>query len=203
MESTRAGVDQIHDSVKNIGTASQTSSQNTRQNIEEMGDKIQNLAGLSAEQSTTLNAILELLKQKLPTKSQQTADENISHEGVEISDEIEMENVYHADGDGLQDALDRLCRFAKEKEKTIFSAEANSVICDIEQMLGFLSKPDRFSKNENKKRKAPCESESDGDRDLQYQHEVKRFKGLLNASHCVAINEKSNCNFPYDFRVFH
>lgn len=201
----RAGVDQIHDSVKNIRSTSQTSSQSTRQALEEMGDKIQNLDGLSSEQSATLNSILELLKQQFPTKSPNAAARSTSYQTMKTSDDMEMKDIeYNAlDDDSLQDALNRLCRFAKVKERTIFSDEADSVIVDIEQMLTFLLRSeggDQSTSNGSRKRKVPCESESDTDRNLQYQHEVKRFKGLLNSSHCIAINEKSMFDLSYDFQ---
>ena len=201
----RAGVEQIHDSVKNIRSTSQTSSQSTRQALEEMGDKIQNLDGLSSEQSATLNSILELLKQQFPTKSPNAAARSTSHQTMKTSDDIEMKDIeYDAlDDDSLQDALNRLCRFAKEKERTIFSDEADSVIVDIKQMLTFLLRSeegDRSTSNGNKKRKVHYESESDIDWDLQYQHEVKRFKSLLKTSHCIAINEKGVFNLSYDFQ---
>lgn len=199
------GVDQIHDSVKNIRSTSQASSQSTRQALEEMCDKIQNLDGLSSEQSATLNSIFELLKQQFPTKSPNTVARSTSHQTMDTSDDIEIKKIeYNAlDDDSLQDALNRLCRFAKEKERTIFSDEADSLIADIEQMLTFLLRSeggDQSLSNGSKKRKVPCESESDTDRNLQYQHEVKRFKGLLNTSHCIAINEKGVFNLSYDFQ---
>ena len=207
LERTREGVNQICDSVKDFGRMSQASSKSTCQALEEMSQKIHDLSGLSIEQSTTLDAILELLKQQSAIRSQQSAAEAVPHEAIDVSDNVETKNQAHeaSDDDDLQDALYRLCHLAKEQGKTLFSAEAESIIRDVEQMLAFLLKAeegDKSVKTRSKRRRASYENDSYDDQDLQYRHEVKRIKGLLTASHCVGVNERGVYKMLYDLDVF-
>ncbi|KAI9722050.1 MAG: hypothetical protein M1812_002010 [Candelaria pacifica] len=192
LESTRADVNDLK-------TISLASSQSTFQALEGVSDKLRDLAGLSTEQTTTLNStlnsILELLQRQPPVKSGQETAEAVSHEDIDDLGNVKMRGKPHEtlEDDGLQDALDRLCQFAKEEEKTLYSADAESIIRDIEQMLAFLLKADDRGNPVHCKRKrqeGADESVSSEDRDLQYRYEVKRIKGLLDASYGVAINER-------------
>lgn len=194
IERTRVGLDQIGGSIEDIKTASQASSQSMRHALEMVGEKMQDLAGSSTEQSNTLNTILELLQQHFPLKSQQKIAEDSLYDSTQTFDEVDTKKVHEvSDADFLQDALDRLCLLAKEKERTVFSTEANSIICDIKKILIFLSKAeegDGSSGSRSRKRKMSQMDDRRDEQDAQYQHVIKRVKGLLSASHCVAVHEQ-------------
>ena len=204
LETTNAAVNQINDSVQAFGTTANASHQSTLLSLEQLGDKMQHLSGLSIAQSenlnATCNAILELLKQQLPAKPHQSATEAFQHEAVrpgavEDSEEMKMEAKAHdssGDNNDLQHALDRLCHFAKQKEKTVFSEEAETILHNIQHIFELLLEAEEEECGEKRKGKRLWDLyEEDITDDHQlYQHEAKRIKGLLSASHCISINEK-------------
>ena len=153
-------------------------------------------ACLSAEQSNKLNTILELLKERLPAKPEQMGADAVDSEATHFSDDVEMDKNTHeiSDSDrGLQVALDRLCQYANENEKMVFSAEADAIIRDIENIFSLYSNvevKEKHTENQKGKRRGESSESGSDDDDLQYQHEVKRMKGLLIASNGVAINHK-------------
>ena len=200
LERTRAAMDQVCDSIQDLGAMSQVSNHSTCQALKEIGDKAGDLFGSSTEQSKTLNAIFELLKQQTPVKSQQTSAEAVSHEATEIDDDVEMEGRSHEslDDDGLQDAINRLRYLAKEEKKTIISDEAIAMIRDVNKIFALPLKAEGDGKSVkhrgNKRGRESNANYPKHDRDLEYRHEVNRIKGLLTTSHCVAINEKGIIN---------
>ncbi len=184
----------VQEDVHNIRTTSQAIGQSTYQAMEQVGDKLRDLTGMSTEQSSTLNAILELLKQQIPVNTRND-DAGTSLPAVVTHDltEAKEERNEASNDDDLHAALDRLCQFAKEKERTVFSAEAESIILDIAELLSFLLEADEGVKNVQSRKKIRGGSNgfaNKEDRDLQYRKEVKNIKNLIDASHCVAINGK-------------
>lgn len=192
---TKAGVDQIHDIVEDLRATSQASSQNTRKALDDMSERMQGLAGLTADQSGTLSSILELLKQQVVDRSPQKVAVSSPHRPTSPCDDSGTETIVPQnshEGD-LEDAIDRLCEFVNEKEKVLFSAEADSLICDIEKLLIFLSENIERCKavrTTGKRKGVPEDTDGDENQDLQYRREVKRMKSLLTSSGCVAINGK-------------
>ena len=196
LERTIAAVGQMHDSVQGIGAACQASDQRSAQALRMLGDKMEDIASLSTEQSNTLEAIFELLKQQFSKKGQETSDETVPAQAAETSEDVDMDANARASSSGyddLQDSLSRLRHLAQEKQKTVFSAEADAIIQDLEQILFpplNAEQDERSDKNSKvKRRRDSTESDSSGD-EREYQHEIKRIKGLLTASYCVAVNEK-------------
>ena len=203
LESPNTTVNQVNDAVQALEMTATTSHQSTSLALEQLNDKMQYLSGLSTGQSETLNAtcnaILELLKQQLPVRSQQSAEssrsEAIPSGAAESSRETELEGRAQddvGDDERLQHAIDRLCHLTKEKEKTVFSAEAETIIHDVQQIFELLLEADQEQYVEDRKGKRPRENDTMDDQ-LLYQHEVKRIKGFLSASHCIAINDKGQC----------
>ena len=204
LERTNTTVNQVNDSVQALELTANTSHKSTSLALEQLNDKMQHLAGLSTGQSETLNAtcnaILELLKQQLPVRSQQSAEalrhETIPFGAAESSRETDMGGRAQddvGDDERLQHAIDRLCHLTKEKEKTVFSAEAQTIIHDVQDIFELLFEADEKERVEDRKRKRlreTYESDMTDDDHLLYQHEFKRIRGLLSASHCIAINEK-------------
>ena len=196
LERTIVAVGQMCNSVQGIGAVSQASQQRSSQALRMLGDKMEDIASLSTEQSNTLEAIFELLKQQFSAKSQETSGETVPAEAAETSEDVDIDSNAHASSSGyddLQDSLSRLRHLAQEKQKTVFSAEADAIIQDLEQIFfpTLNAEQDERSDKDNKgkRRRDFIETDSNGD-ELEYQHEIKRIKGLLTASHCVAVNDK-------------
>lgn len=208
LEQTNGVVCQIRDSVQGIREVSQASDLRSSQALRTFGDQMKDIASLSAEQSITLDAIFELLKQQFSARNQGTSGATVPAEAAEPSDETDTEANAHAnssDYDDLQASLSRLRHLAQEKQTTVFSAEADAIIHDIEQIFFTplnAGRDERSSKvNKGKRRRDSIESNSESD-ELEYQHEIKRIKGLLTASHCVAVNEKGSSHVLHDPKFF-
>ena len=196
LERAIVAVGQMRDNVQGIGTASQASDQRSSQALKMLGDKMEDIVSLSTEQSNTLEAIFELLKQQFSAKSQETSGETVPAEAAETPVDVDMDANAHASSscdDDLQDSLSRLRHLAQEKQKTMFSAEADAIIQDLEQIFFPPLNAERDERSDmdkkGKRRRDSADSNRNSD-ELEYQHEVKRIKGLLTASHCVAVNDK-------------
>ncbi len=108
------------------------------------------MSGSSTGQSETLNVtcntILELLKQHFPAKPRNSVAEDLRHEAFlhqtsEDPKEIQVDTKGQdtsGDDDRLWDALDRLCHLAKEAGKTVHCEEAETILCDIQQVFELL-----------------------------------------------------------------
>ena len=204
LEQTIGAVGQILDSVHGIKEASQASDQRSSQALRRLGDRMEDIASLSTEQSNTLEAIFELLKQQFSANNQGTSGATVPAEAAEPSDDTDMDPNAHANSSGyddLQASLSRLCHLAQEKQKTVFSAEADAIIHDLEQIFFTplnAKRDERSSKdNKGKRRRDSTESNSESD-ELEYEHEIKRIKGLLTTSHCVAVNDKGLSHMLHD-----
>ncbi|KAK0512253.1 hypothetical protein JMJ35_005381 [Cladonia borealis] len=204
LERTDTVMNQVSDSIQALGTIAKESHQSTLLSLEQLSDKVQYLPGLSTGQfeslNATCNAIFELLKQQLPAKPLHSAAKASQHGtippgAINRSQEEETQGeaqINSGEDHGLQNALDRLCHFAKQKEKTAFSEEAEIVIRNLQHILKLLLLAEEEERREGRKGMTYEEtSERDITRnDVLYQDEVKQIKRMLGASHCVSINEK-------------
>ena len=168
-----------------------------------LGNKMEDIASLSTEQSNTLEAIFELLKQQFSAKREEASGETVPAEAVETSEDVDMDANAHASSSGydLQDSPSRLRHLAQEKQKTVFSAEADAIIHDIEQIFFTplnAKRDERSDKNNKGKRRRDSADSLRNSDELGYQREIKRVKGLLNASHCVAVNHKGFSHMLHD-----
>ena len=195
---TKAGVDRIHEIVEGLQVTSQASNHSTRKALDEMSERMQGLAGLTTDQSSTLSSILELLKKQVVERSQLKSADSNQHRPTTSSDELGTDTLAQpkSDENALEDAIDRLSGFVNEKDKVLFSDEADSLICDMEKLLIFLSENVERCKAvqiRGRGKGVPDVTGSDGNQDsLQYRREVKRMNGLLTSSDCVAINGKGH-----------
>lgn len=205
LERTDTVMHQVSDSIQALGTIADASHQSTILSLEQLSDQMQYLSGCSTGQSETINAtcnaILELLKQQLPAKPLHSAAKAFQHETIlpeamNHFQEVEAEGKSHiksGDDHDLQNAIDRLCHFAKQKEKTAFSEEAETVIRNLQYILKHLLLAEEEERGEARTGKTHGEtSERDiTHNNLIYRDEVKKIKRMLGASHCISINEKS------------
>ena len=205
LERVRQGVNEVYDKVKDCGRTSQASSESTRRALEELGERLHDFTDLSThlstEHSTTLNAILELLKEQSSAKAQ-----NHAAEPMAPFDDLKRNKVFEApDDDSLPEILNRLRDLAKEKDKTLFSAKAESITHDIEQILTISLQTEQDAspvRGGCKRRRGSYNTDSDDDQDLQYQSDIKRIKSFLTTSHCIGINEKGFYRELYDPMLF-
>ena len=203
-ERTNAAVNRVHGSVQALGMAAITSQQQSMLAFEQLGDKIHHMSGSSTGQSESLNAtcnaILELLKQQFPAKSRELVAEDLRHEAFPLytSEDPEESQVdakaQDASGDDnrLRHALDRLCHLAKEAGKTVHCEEAETILCDIQQIFELLLEAEEkeFEKEKKGKQSRKIYNSDVTEDQLLYQREVKRIKGFISASQSIAINEK-------------
>ena len=146
--SRATNINGINESVKGLGITLDTSSHGTRQLLEQLGDKMQELSDLSTKQSKNLNitytTILKLLKEKSSARSCGSVIEAGLSTCAETCRELDKhgeacKNLENEE-DGLQDALNRLCRLVEETDKTVFSEDAESFMFDLHQVFEVLSK---------------------------------------------------------------
>ena len=218
-ERTNAAVTQVNDSIQALEMTTSTSQQQTLLAFEQLSNKIQHMSSSSTGQSETLNAtcnaILELMKQHFPAKPQRSVAEAFRHEASlhypsEDPEEMQVDAKAHDNSgdvnsgddnpgddnpggdESLKQALDRLCRLAKEAGKTVHCEEAETILYDIQQVFKLLLEAEEKKFVEDRKGKRSRKTyQSDLTEDqLLYQREVKRIKGFMSASQSIAINEK-------------
>ena len=209
LQGTGATLNQVNDNVRALDASHQT----ILQAVEQLSDIVQHDSGLSLAQSKTLNAtcskILELVERYLPGKPQHSSAESsrcrsISSRGPKNSDEKVVKPNSHqdpSDNTGLQHALDRLSHLSKEKEKTLFYEEAETILRDVEHIYELLLAAEEMGCVEDemiKRSREHCESDVKNDR-THYRHEANRIKGLLGTSRSIAINEKGEYEADHGF----
>ena len=152
---------------------------------------------MSSEQSETLNSVLGLLQQLVSSSSHGKALGSIEQSQQTMPEDVDMEENPSpvTEDDGLQDALDRLCQTANDKERTVFSAEADALIEDIELILTSLMDAEAsttYPKDKKGKRKRSFEDDEKvvAEPSMRNMRDVKRVKGLLSAAHCFGLNSK-------------
>ena len=169
-----------------------------REALDKATDQLDSVGSMSSKQSEMLHFALGLLQQLVLSSSHGKAVGGIEQSQQTMPDDVDMDGdqFQATDDDGLQDALDRLCRTAKDKERTVFSAEAEELIEDIELILTSLMDAEAsttFPKDEKGKRKRGSlddDIQVDAEPNMQNLRDVKRVKGLLSAAHCFGLNSK-------------
>ena len=204
LDQTIGAVGQIRDKLGGIKEAFEASDQRSSQALACLGDRLKNITSLSPEQSNILEAVLELFKQQVSANNQGKSGATVPTEVAEPCDDTDMDAKAHANLSGyddLQASLSRLRHLAQEKQKTVFSAEADAIIHDVEHIFFTTLNAERDARSskdsKGKRRRDSIESNSESD-ELEYQHEIKRIKGLLTTSHCVAVNDKGRSRMLHD-----
>ena len=155
---------------------------------------------MSTRQSETLEEILGLLKQHIPTSPSQPNNNASSHKiGLpSVAEDVEGAEVdgkmydCPSDDNGLQNALGRLCHLEKEKDRTLFCEEAEKILQDVQCVYDVLVEPEVEEYVKDRKGKRASESsESDATQnELVCQREFKRLKGLMSGLESIAVNKK-------------
>ena len=167
--------------------------------IDAVGEKVLNAANISAEQCATLNtrmeSILELWQRlELSEISQQREAKTAPREAVLDLDDGETDLRLPRPSDNcLEEALDRLSELVNEKEQTVSSIEAESIIEDVDKILAHFLKAEENHKlhDDRKGKKRAYDEVGDSDfQDAQCIHDLKRMKRILNASDRIALKDK-------------
>lgn len=160
--------------------------------VDELTTRISDLAVLSTEQAHTLQAKLEDLhdhtisKRYLPSQSGFSSNVVLSTSS-DFSDGL----GYSAHGQSFIDegeeelarSIERLARLADEKARTASSAEAESIIDDVQTLIDILP-----PLQTTKRRKVGGQSL---DTLLHlHQRDLRKIRGLLDSSDTVAVNER-------------
>lgn len=195
LENTKTGVDQISRRLGDLQTASQTSTHGLSNAMDAVGDKLLNVANMSTEQSTRMDSILELMKRlALSDIFQQHEAKTGPREAVLSSNgqETDPQTLGPSNND-LEEALNRLLNLVKEKEQILSSVEAESIIQDVGKILVYLLNAEEHHMHhdlQTKRRRIYDEGDASDVRDLQYEHDVKEMKRILNGSDRIALKEK-------------
>ena len=198
LENARTGINQLITILGDLQNTSQASTQNLSTAMQTIGDRVLNVANMSAEQSTVLGTrmdwIIELLQRQILSETPQLRKaESEADEIIESSSEQETnKQILGPSNSCLEDALDRLSKLLKEKERTLFSPEAESIIEDMERILVYLLGAEEHYKAHDirKKRIIFGEGHDGEDQDVKYQRAIKRTKRILGASDRVGLKEK-------------
>ena len=90
-------MDAMNDKITGIGATVETLYHGTRQLLEQLGNKVQDLSSLSMGQADTLNdscsAILKLLKQEIPERSERSVTDRESNFAGKRFERLETESI--------------------------------------------------------------------------------------------------------------
>jgi hypothetical protein len=123
---------------------------------------------------------------------------------VEASSEAEIPEADGGNQYGLQDSIKRLCRLAKQ-EGNVQSEQVEVLIEDVDILLDAvleqISHSEGFRSNLKRKRANFNDPfESDAKQDQEDERDLKRIKGLLNASFEITLNQAGKLGtIPYVF----
>lgn len=195
--------------VKNIKNTTRLSQSETRHVLNNIREKVDQLPGMSAEQFTVLKDMLRENGAKIAALQRERVrsvetDVHDFHEKISEDNIIEHHDSNHGDETDpmLFESVGRLCSLASQTERMVYSDEAQSLIDDLQHLLGAAlkqaSKPS--IKGEFLKRKqvlADTTCSGTAASDIEYERDLKRIKGLLTASSDVAVNQAGMLRYSY------
>lgn len=173
----------------------------TCQDIEGLSARMEKLSYLSEDQSGKLASVLEQLQYLTNAEAKKKSQDSEAHGMPTTSADDKKsrasdENQMQEHDEELKSSLERLCRHAGAKEKTIFSEEAQHIIEDIELLLNAVSSTMETCSYESRGEKRrwcrdyDSDSDAPNDKAPQYKRGIKRIKGVLATSQCILVNPK-------------
>jgi hypothetical protein len=178
----------------------------TRDALSGIRERVDQLPNIATEQFEILKAMLEQIQAQITTprgdQHSFKAEKEMLH--VETSSEAK---IPEADVDiqyDLQDSIKRLCRLAKQ-ERNVQSEQAEVLIEDVDILLDAVLEQISHSEGFRSYRKGKTANfndpfESDVKQDQEDERDLKRIKGLLNASFEVTLNQTGKLGtIPYVF----
>ncbi len=180
----------------------------TRQCVKEWSNGVEKVRNMSEAQAGTLKAAIELRQDLCPTESSRNLQGSKIHEPSKASADGENDRAQdklptEETEEELRTSLERLCSLAAGKERTVFSREAQDIMDNIEHLLNVVSsmmeiRNQKGSEKKRKRQETHCRDHDEpGDEDSQCKRGVKRMKGLLATSQCIAVN--SNGTYQSDY----
>lgn len=180
----------------------------TLQRVEALSSGVERLSNMSEVQAQKMKAAIGLLQDLCITEtSQRLRAPNIydSHEtlGADEENGVPDEHPREEREEELRTSLKRLCSLATGKKRNVFSREAQDIIEDVEQLLYAVTLTTKSGNREGRETKRKRKKTSNRDRDEPSDEEteckrgIKRLKGFLATSQCIAVN--SNGTYPADY----
>ena len=188
-------LNQMQSGLRSVEATSSSLETNICQRVDSIGLDMKNLMDSSSEQADVLKTLSQQLQHQLTERTcvqeplSQLQDVHDSSNVVEMEDD-HNQDIPNNDYEGLDASLDRLFSLASERQSTVFSVEAQSIIDDVEQLLNVISKKvvTQIPEANTRKRKLDEVTEPDNAEDLEHKHRIKRIRGSLIASQCLALN---------------
>lgn len=189
-------LDQMQSSLRGVEATSSSLETNISQRVDSIGYNIKNLMDASMEQADALKTLSQQLQHQMTERTRIKDPRSQPQEVYDSTDDVDIEEDHNQatpnnDYDGLDASLDRLFSLASERQSTVFSLEAQSIIDDVEQLLNAISKkgvthiPEAYAR----RRKLEELTGPDNTEDIEHEHRIKRIRGSLIASQCLALNK--------------
>lgn len=170
---------------------SQQASQNINSNLDDLNGKMNNLSEKSQEQFDMMKSMFKGMRIRFETQlPSQPTEAAVRLEDIDMD---EAESQTSGDDTNFQAAITRLYALAQEKGKTFYSDEVQSIIEDVEQILDHANnfKTQQPLHHDWKGKKRARDEDEDDVEEIKRQHiGIRKMKGLLTASHHLAINGK-------------
>ncbi|KAL9118919.1 MAG: hypothetical protein Q9187_004526 [Circinaria calcarea] len=196
LASSKSMLDQMQSTLRGIGATSSSLETNVCQLVDNIGHDLKSLRDASLEQKDVLKSLAQQLQHQF---TKRTCTKGLSGQLQQVHDtaiDVEMEEQHNEtisdnDSNGLHASLDRLFNLASEKQSTVFSVEAQSIIDDVEQLLNAISMKAiaQRASADARKRKVEELTERDETEDLEHKRRIRRIRGSLIASQCLALNK--------------
>ncbi len=194
---SEATLNQMRDRLDSADTSSLHTS--TRQRVEELSRGVEKLANMSEAQCETMKTTIGVLQDLCVTETSHNFQGSKVHQLPQTSSDGEDQHHSEEPEEELRASLKRLCSLAAGTERTVFSRDAQDIIDDVEELLNVVSsimeiRNHAGSGNKRKRNGTNCRDQNDpSDEELQYKSGVKRIKGFLATSQCIAVNSKGMC----------
>ncbi|KAG8526650.1 uncharacterized protein KY384_008079 [Bacidia gigantensis] len=185
----------LHQNLARSVASARTSNHETVCAVNNLSDKIGNLSFSEGQLDILKSHIGSAVQQSI--RQSETRDANVDTcRGTQTDPQPDSRASFEAlrASEDVQSALHRLGSLASEKEKTVFSTEAEDLLQDVKSIffppetlrLAKLSEPHAGFKRSA----SPCDSDGKRETDGEFQRHAKRMKRHLGLSGNAAINDK-------------
>ena len=196
LASAKRTLDQMQSTVRGFEATSSSLETDVRQQVDDIGDHLKNLTDASLEQINAFKILSQQLQHQFTERTCIKEPSGWLQEVHDTAIDVEMGEEHNSvisdnDPNGLHASLDRLFSLASEKQSTVFAMEAQTIIDDVERLLNVTSMEAIAQRNSSDARKRKVEevTEPVETEDQEHKHRIKRIRGSLIASQCLAVNK--------------